>query len=232
MSKTGEWGDKTIVYLKKKDNLPKRDKRKCRFYRSADNYCLIKARICTSSTYCKSYSVDTNRFPEEKVQKISNNSVCKNTNETIKYTSIKPKLYFTGIKYIDVDLIYVDRRVFSKPEKVKVQNLIDFYNKNGKLDKPVFVSCDGNQYCLKDKYLRLYTAKKLGLKTVAAKIDDDNGNQLDNAIRKPGTLLKMNAKTSVTVIKADIDKVVVRKNDGTELELDIEYCINKNILSL
>ena len=85
---------------------------------------------------------------------------------------------------------------------------------------------------LKDKYLRLYTAKKLGLKTVAAKIDDDNGNQLDNAIRKPGTLLKMNAKTSVTVIKADIDKVVVRKNDGTELELDIEYCINKNILSL
>ena len=85
---------------------------------------------------------------------------------------------------------------------------------------------------MKDKYLRYYTARKLGLKSIAAKIDDGAGNKLDNALRTPGNIVRFSSGEIGVVIAADLMCVTLKKENGNEIKMSIDYCIENNILTI
>ena len=234
MPKTGNWGNKVIQVLKKNDDLPKRDKRKCRYYRKEDSYCVAKSRRCSESTYCDIYDVDTVRFPNERRKVVSSESsaVVTEASRVVKCCPIKPKLDFKGTRYINFEDIYVDNASFKAPNTKKVEDMVKYYEDHGELDRPIYVSCDNKQYYLKDKYLRYYTARKLGLKSIAAKIDDGAGNKLDNALRTPGNIVRFSSGEIGVVIAADLMCVTLKKENGNEIKMGIDYCIENNILTI
>lgn len=57
------------------------------------------------------------------------------------------------------------------PKEYKIRGVMKYYQENGKLDKPIVVRKEGDQYVLKDKYLRYYVAQQLGLEFIDAIIE-------------------------------------------------------------
>ena len=67
---------------------------------------------------------------------------------------------------LPLQVITVGDKDFGKPSQNKVDALIAYYQKYGKLDKPIVVSRRGDKYVVEDKYLRYYVAKLLKLTNV------------------------------------------------------------------
>jgi hypothetical protein len=84
-------------------------------------------------------------------------------------TEDKPTLA-TDEQFLPLNVITAGHKNFGKPAQEKVDSLIDYYKKNGKLDKPIVVSKCGDKYLIEDKYLRFYVATLLGLKSVPVTI--------------------------------------------------------------
>ena len=51
-------------------------------------------------------------------------------------------------------------RNFLPPNKSKVEQAIEYYRKNGELEKAIYVTLKNDKYVLEDKYLMYYVAKK------------------------------------------------------------------------
>lgn len=101
--------------------------------------------------------------------------------DAIHYSSTEPqsdeKLSFhaTKAKPVRIPLsaiIIPDDFMKTPPKKVKVEKVEEYYTKYGKLDKPIVVVWRKGNYELRDKYLRYYVAKKLGLEEIDAYVRD------------------------------------------------------------
>ena len=145
--------------------------------------------------------------------------------------SPKPVKHFDGIKEISTELITVNHSKAKKPKQEKVAALIEYYRKNGHLDKPVIVSIQNDSYLLEDKYLRYYVAEELGLKNVPAKIGTLQERKDEDKLRKKG--MKVIHKTHGKGIVIDDDEAytTVRFGNGKEVKLSISTCIQNKLIS-
>lgn len=75
--------------------------------------------------------------------------------------------YIIDVKSIKYDTKFDD----TPPSEYKVNQVIEYYNNNGKIDMPIVVKRNGDQIELVDEYLRLYAAKVMGLTQIDAILD-------------------------------------------------------------
>ena len=145
--------------------------------------------------------------------------------------SPKPVKHFDGIKEISTELITVNHSKAKKPKQEKVAALIEYYRNNGRLDKPIIVSIQDDSYLLEDKYLRYYVAKKLGLKTILAKMGTLQESKNEDKLRKIGMKIVHKTYGKGTVIDANEAYTTVRFENGKEVKLGIFTCIENKLIS-
>ena len=109
--------------------------------------------------------------------------------------------------------------------------MIEYYRKNGHLDKPVIVSIQKDSYLLEDKYLRYYVAKKLGLKTILAKIGTLQESKSEDKLRKKGMKIVHKTYGKGTVIDADETHTTICFENDKEVKLNISTCIENKLIS-
>lgn len=143
-------GTRHITCLHKNDE--RRSKFHCKHLRIG-NSCPFWGK-CIGSSHCFYY--------EEKEQ---NPSQKKATNAP----PTKKVFPFSGEKELPLKDILIDTKFLkSTPNPQKVQKLLDYYEEHKRLNAPIQVICDNDKYRLKDKYIRYYVAKQLGLATIPA----------------------------------------------------------------
>ena len=134
---------------------------------------------------------------------------------------------FDDIRLIKISKIIVPKDVFKKPSEEKIKKLIDFYNMNQRLDKPIVVECAGNNYLLVDKYLRYLVAKQLGMKELYVEMGTQEDIRSWNRLRKKGTLVWVNKPGEVgEVVSFTISNVTIKFDNGVIHEYDIHKCIS------
>ena len=67
MSKTGEWGDKTIIIFP--GDGEHRHKKSCVHYRKSDGHCCLYNRKCGGSSHCEGYTTIIPLPPKKKPEK-------------------------------------------------------------------------------------------------------------------------------------------------------------------
>lgn len=139
---------------------------------------------------------------------------------------------FEGIKYLKVDCIEVEYKFLDKPPKdEKVRQLIQYYKKQGELDKPIVVSCVGNRYVLADKYLRLVVAKELGLEKIPAEMGSKEETAARDHLRTVGNLVWNKKEAEVgEIVSTGISKVTIRYDSGEIATYDIHKCLNSGTI--
>lgn len=203
-----------VERMARQEGDPRRHKSRCIYYISKSKACEYRNGNCIGSAHCMKYKERIN----EEVQK--GNCI-----------SPKPVKHFDGIKEISIELITVNHSKAKKPKQEKVDALIEYYRKNGHLDKPFIVSIQNDSYLLEDKYLRYYVAEELGLKNVPAKIGTLQERKDEDKLRKKGMKVIHKTHGKGIVIDADEAYTTVRFGNGKEVKLSISTCIQNKLIS-
>ena len=151
--------------------------------------------------------------------------------EATKVVNDENKSDFKGIRMIKISDIEL-RGKYRVPAKDKISAVISYFKENGKLDKPISVSCNGNKYVLEDKYLRYYVAKQLGLKEVPAKISTEKENKLEDKIRIIGRKVTHSKFGVGKIVSVSDDKVEIAFNTGKTIDFSIDICVKKELLTI
>lgn len=138
---------------------------------------------------------------------------------------------FAGIKEIPIGLVKIDVHKTQPPNHEKVLKLIEYYKDNGRLDKPIVVSPQGDKYLLEDKYLRYYVATQLGLETIPAKIGTLKESKAEDLLRKVGTPVIHQRYGKGSVIEASSTKTTIRFKSGEIITFDISRCAKTKLFT-
>ena len=203
-----------VECMTRQEGDPKRHKSRCIYYIAKSKSCERRNGICIGSAHCMDY--------KEKIHEAIQDENIISTN-LIKH--------FDGIKEIPIELIAVKHSKIKKPKQEKVDTLIEYYRNNGRLDKPIIVSIQDDSYLLEDKYLRYYVAKKLGLKTILAKMGTLQESKNEDKLRKIGMKIVHKTYGKGTVIDANEAYTTVRFENGKEVKLGIFTCIENKLIS-
>ena len=221
MSKRGDWGDKTIVVLHSKDE--RRHRKWCEHYRKEDGLCYKTFAKCAGSAHCNNYKLSRSVHIDQSLP------IPKPPEAP---PDPKGKQPFAGIQMIAMSDIIMPTHKLNPPALKRVAELHKYYQEHGTLDKPIIVSCAGQKYRLEDRYLRYYVAKELGLKEIPAKIGKREETKTEDAIRKKGAVLIHKTYGRVVVESSTLKHSVVVDDDGKQITLDIETCVNKKLFSV
>lgn len=203
-----------VERMTRQEGDPRRHKSRCVYYASKSKTCDYRNGTCIGSAHCMNYKERVH----EAVQR----------ENTISPNPIK---HFEGIKEIPIELVTVNPLKTKTPRQDKVDTLIEYYRNNGCLDKPIIVSIQEGSYLLEDKYLRYYVAKKLGLKSIAARIGTFLESKDEDKLRKKGTKVLHMKYGKGIVIAADDAYTTVRFENGREIKLSISTCIENKLVS-
>lgn len=203
-----------VERMTRQEGDPRRHKSRCIYYAPKSKTCDYKNGACIGSAHCMEY----NEIIDE--EKRSENDISQNLAK-----------WFDGIKEISIELITVNPSKAKTPKQEKVDALIEYYRKNGHLDKPIIVSIQKDSYLLEDKYLRYYVAKKLGLKSIAARIGTFQKSKDEDKLRKKGTKLVHKKYGKGIVIDADGVYITICFENGKEVKLSISTCIENKLIS-
>lgn len=187
----------------------RRHRSRCSFYtEKKTSYCNYYKERCRGAAHCLAY--------REKNTNVNPRQVPEN--------DVKP---FDDIRLIKISKIIVPKDVFKKHSDEKVKYLIDFYNRNQRLDKPIVVECYRSNYLLVDKYMRYLVAKQLGINELYAEMGSQEDVRNWNELRKKGTLVWVNKLGEVgEVVDFSISKVTIRFDNGVVQDYDIHKCIS------
>lgn len=201
-------------YTRQEDD-PRRHRSRCVNYNATTKHCSYRCEQCTGSAHCSHYQEKQEPafIPDEPIK------------------PKKSKMEFEGIKDIPMKQVEIGLSKAKQPSKDKVDNLIAYYKKNGKLDKPIVVSVHKDKYRLVDKYLRYYVAKQLELETIPAKIGTYKESKVEDKIRKIGTKIDHKKFGTGVVVEADATYVSVRFDNGKIMKFNISFCLEKGLLA-
>lgn len=216
MSKTGSWGDKSIIYLHSNDE--RRNRRNCVNYRHNDGYCEIYYSKCLGSTHCKFYKTNAAKV-------IRSTPSTQPLNNEPTQNSIQK---FEGVQIIDIQDIRLPRKSLTPPSPKKIDKLIKYYQENGVLDKPIVVHCGTDKYILHDRYLRYYVAKMLGITKIHARISNEN-DIFDKLLRVKDTKIRHKIYGIVYTENSDMRFVTLRDTNKVLHRVDIEISLKNNM---
>ena len=198
----------------RQEDDPRRHRSRCIHYDSDSKHCSYRCGQCVGSAHCSHYKekvvATVNPTPQEK--------------PTV-------SMEFAGVKEIPMSQVVIDYSKAKEPTKSKVDGLVAYYRKNGSLDKPIIVSVQGDKYQLEDKYLRYYVAKKLGLKSIPAKIGTFRESKAEDKLRKVGTKVRHQKFGNGTVVEATLTHTTIRFENEKEMKFDISMCLEKKYLT-
>ena len=216
-------GTTGITFVHKKDK--RRHRKHCIHYHK-DGSCAYMSR-CGGAAHCPFYSEEESKITtsyttkdEKKIKKI----ILEEKNDGV--------IEFTGIQEIQMtEIVVPDKFLRKKPHPQKVRELFDYYKKNGKMDKPIYVTIKDGKYHLEDKYLRYYVAKKFGVKWISARIGTYEQSILGDRLHKIGGRVKHERFGLGTIVKNDGKYITVLFDKGKEIQFDFELCIRKSLLN-
>lgn len=181
----------------------RRHRSRCIYYNKHEKHCSKYYSTCYGASHCPYYEVEEKEQYE--VKKVQSKSK-------------EQKKSFVGIKVVPIEEVVVGRR-FQTPSQKKIDEIIDYYERYGKLDKPVIVSCSGDKYLLQDKYLRYYVAKKIGLKRIPIKM-----NENDKLINKKAEIKCKHKIYGEGTVKLMTEKTItILFNSGKEATFNRDY---------
>lgn len=192
-----------------------RDRRRCIHYQKG-NHCVVRSSTCIGSSPCTKYKEPlVAPKPPQPVQPKPQAPKC-------------PE--FSGVKNIRIADIEIDTAKFKKPSNMKIKQMVENYNKAGKMDKPIVVSCSNGKYKLEDKYLRYYVAKKLGLSEIPAKIGTLQSSAAEDKLKKKGNTIVHKTFGKGVVQEIDGDIITVLFQSGEPIKLSVEACIKNGMV--
>lgn len=203
-----------IEKFTRQENDPRRHRSRCIYYISESKHCSYRCGQCIGSAHCSHYKENTITPVTEVPKEIKN-----------------PTMEFSGVKDIPLSQVKIDSSKAKEPSEAKVHKLIEYFKQNGKLDKPIIVSIQGNMYLLEDKYLRYYVAKKLGLQYISAKIGTFQESKTEDMLRKVGTKVKHLKYGNGVVIAANAMYTTIRFDNMSEIKFDISTCMENRFLT-
>lgn len=205
-------GTTHVTYLHKNDE--RRSKFHCKHLRIG-NSCPFRGK-CIGSAHCFYY--------EEKEQ-IHPTKVTAGEFAKQPLVRVTP---FSGIKELKLKDILVDNRYLtSTPNPEKVRKLIDYYNEHHELNAPIQVVCAGDKYRLKDKYIRYYVAKQLGLSTIPAIYHVRHRAAFGEGARV------LHKKYGIgTVSRSNSLHIHIVFDSGIEKDFEKRICAEQNLLTL
>lgn len=203
-----------VERMTRQEGDPRRHKSRCIYYASKSKSCDYRNGACIGSAHCMNYKEKINKSIQSEEAVVP-----------------KPVRDFDGVKELSIELISVNHSKAPKPKQEKVDALIEYYRKNGRLDKPIIVSIQDDAYLLEDKYLRYYVAKELRLKTIPAKMGTLQESKDEDKLRKKGMKVVHKTYGKGIVIDADEAHTTVRFENGKEVKLDIFTCIENKLIS-
>ena len=197
----------------RQENDPRRHRSRCIYYNSSSKYCSYRCGQCAGAAHCSYYEehVLPASLPEQQDKKLS--------------------MEFVGVKEIPIKLVKIDYSKAKIPSKDKVDSLIEYYKKNGTLDKPIIVSVQNDIYLLEDKYLRYYVAKQLGLESLSAKIGTFKESKSEDRLRKVGTKVTHQKFGQGIVVDANETHTTIRFDNEKEMKFDISMCVERKYLT-
>ena len=198
----------------RQEDDPKRHRSRCVHYESASKYCSYRCGQCVGSAHCSQYKEKDSIMKEQSTPVKERNS-----------------MHFVGIREIPMELIVIDFCIVKEPKKSKVDALIAYYKENGTLDKPIVVSVWKDKYLFEDKYLRYYVAKKLGLKTIPAKIGTFKESKTEDKLRKVGTIVKHPKFGTGTVVDSTQTHTTICFANDKKVMFDISVCVEKQFFT-
>lgn len=193
---------------------PRRHRSRCVNYDSKTKHCSYMCGQCVGAAHCSHYKEQVVAQP----------------NPTVKPQG-QPRMEFSGVKEILMSQVKINPDKAKKPGKEKVDNLIAYYRQNGKLDKPIVVSIQGDKYLLEDKYLRYYVAKQLNLKTIPAKIGTFKQSSADDRLHKVGTKVTHKTFGKGVVTDSDGSTTTIKFENGKEMKFNIEMCVQNGFIT-
>jgi len=203
-----------VERFERQEGDDRRHRSRCVNYKGKpDGYCSYYCGKCRGAAHCNHYeekAVEQEEIHTTTVVKMNSGAVA-----------------FKGIKEIKLSEIVVDKMFINRPpSEKKVSEVIEYYRKHGELDKPVVVSVENGKYRLRDKYLRMVVARRLGFENIPAEMGTEEEIKELDAIRKVGTLVWQQKHAEVgEVISATLSKVTVKYDDGRVRTYDIHTAL-------
>lgn len=224
-----------IGHYERKEGDARRHRSRCIHYQKLNGHCTFYCGKCTGTSQCSRYEEISEEEQEMRKNDRTKKEHSKNDEDWILSPGKKKEIpiqhetnqehlarEFSGIKYISMQNLLVDKRITVTPSKKKIQEVIEYYKKNGTLDKPVVIVCKGDKYEVVDKYLRYYVAKQLNLKEIPAEMGSLEEIKDRDKLRKIGTLVWHKKRNEVgEVINSTLTRVTIRYDSGKENTYEI-----------
>ena len=146
-------GATTIGRFHRAEGDPARHKSRCFYYRKSDGWCSERVMTCPGSAYCSHYiEKDDAKFT----------FVEKCTSEKKEKTAST----FQEIKFVDISLINVTPQAQTNKNEKKIRYFATIFNRTGRVEPPIKVSCSGTHYLVEDGNARYFAALGLGIKLI------------------------------------------------------------------
>ena len=208
---------KEFLHMDEDDH--KRDRRRCIYYVKDEKHCTYQNTVCFGATHCKNYK------EYEKVTEVKSDSKPKE-----KSLNSKNKI-FKGTEYILISEVIINRN-FLPPNKSKVEQAIEYYRKNGELEKAIYVTLKNDKYVLEDKYLMYYVAKKLGLVSIRAKIGNFEQSKKESKLKKVGATINHKTYGKGVIVDADDENVRIEFESKITKIFDIKACVDNGMITV
>ena len=217
MGKNSLEGTQNLTYLHKNDE--RRSKFRCSNY-TKEGYCYYSLTKCPGSSHCS-------RYIERPIKEENKSTV--ELSKTKKNKSLK----FEGIKELDRERIHIMPH-FSKrkPNQRKVDKIVEYYQLNECLDKPIYASIKDNGYYLEDGYTRYYVATLLGLDEMPVRIGSVKKSKLEAPFFKKDTWVQHSKLGKGKIVSADTRYIVVCFEKYGEKKFFTSMCLENMYLQL
>ena len=173
-------------YVKKEQQDPRRHKSRCIYLKSGNCECGKSGAYklkCPGSSHCKFYAeseemaaevyLQTRTVEEERTDNFQDYLF--NGKANLENRSLKENfLRFSGVETIRLKDIKLPKSYKEwKPNPKDVNDLLDYYEKYKKMDKPIILEIIDGKYYLRSGYLQYYVSKKLNKTWIRSKLETE-----------------------------------------------------------
>lgn len=209
-----------IEFLKMKDGDKRRHRSKCIHYSdTAKNFCRYRMTSCSGSSQCSKYK---ERQPKQK-----------NKEEDFVLPKRKYKAkYFDGIKEINLEDIKVPAGDVDAIGRIV--EAVDYYKEHNRFDKHIElkIKVDEKYIIVQNKHL-YFAAKKLGLATVPATLQNGNNKSKRKKQLGEGTLVFSRKMNDVGIVVNSTENTMkIRFDSGEEIRYNTEIAIKTNEITV
>lgn len=117
------------------------------------------------------------------------------------------------------------------PIESKVKPIIDYYKEHNEFNMPIVVTCHGEKYEFKDKYLIYYAAQRMRLNEIPAEMGTPEEIKQRDEYRNIGTLVWLKDYSDVgEIIEVSYKNITIKLDNGKVVRYDLIKCLEANMI--